>query len=296
MGAADIIPGVSGGTMALIVGIYSRLIESLSEVFSTLVAFMKARPRQAIIHLRNVDWLLLLPLGAGIATSLLIGARLIPELLEKYPHECLGLFFGLVAGSIAIPWKAIDHKGLSQIVLAISAAVLAFYLTGFPPGEGFTPSLLQVFGAAAVAICAMILPGISGAFLLKAMGMYEVTLMAVNARDLIYVGVFALGAIFGLGFFSEFLNWLLKHHYSTTMAALVGLMAGALRALWPWQEADRTLHIPAPGEPVAIVIVLAVVGFILVSLLALFGDRMERASLLKRDRDHLGGGSAGRPN
>ncbi|MEX1055074.1 MAG: DUF368 domain-containing protein, partial [Rhodothermales bacterium] len=239
MGAADIIPGVSGGTMALIVGIYSRLIESLSEVFSALVAFLKASPRPATIHLRKVDWLLLLPLGAGIATAILIGAHFIPRLLERYPHECLGLFFGLVAGSLAIPWRAIDRKGIPQILLAAGAAVLAYYLTGFPPGEGFTPSLLQVFGAAAVAICAMILPGISGAFLLKAMGMYEVTLVALNARDLIYIGVFVMGAIVGLGLFSEILNWLLKRHYSTTMAALVGLMAGALRALWPWQEADR---------------------------------------------------------
>ncbi|MEX1054601.1 MAG: DUF368 domain-containing protein, partial [Rhodothermales bacterium] len=94
---------------------------------------------------------------------------------------------------------------------------------------------------------------------------------------LIYIGVFGLGAVVGLGLFSEILNWLLKHHYSTTMAALVGLMAGAMRALWPWQEADRALHLPAPGEPVAVVIVLALGGLVFVSLLTFLGERAQRS-------------------
>ena len=275
MGAADIIPGVSGGTMALIVGIYTRLIEGLSEVFSAVLSILKLDIPKARLHSRQAEWSLLLPLGFGIATALFIGARVIPGLLERYPHQCLGLFFGLVAGSIMIPWRRIDRPGLIHVAIAAAAAVVAFFLTGFPPQHGFTPSLFQVFGAAAVAICAMILPGISGAFLLKAMGMYEVTLLALNARDFVYVAVFVLGAAVGLGLFSEVLNWLLKHHYNTTMAALVGLMAGALRALWPWQDADRAIQLPSAGDPVGIVVILALAGFVFVTLLAVVGTRLE---------------------
>lgn len=276
MGAADVIPGVSGGTMALIVGIYRRLIAAISSLFSAVVALLKLDASGASTHVLAVEWRLLLPLGLGIITALIIGARIIPSLMEVYPHESLGLFFGLVAASIAIPWKRIERKTVLVIAVAVAAAVVAFLLTGIPPRRGADPSLLRVFASAAVAICAMILPGVSGAFLLKVIGMYEVTLAAVNARDVSYVAVFILGAAAGLGIFSKLLNWLLSNWYDVTMAALVGLMMGALRALWPWQAVDRSLDLPHGGEPIWGVVILGLAGFLFVTLLAVWGDRIEK--------------------
>lgn len=275
MGGADIIPGVSGGTMALIVGIYTRLIAALSGLFSSVTAILKLDYRLARIRFGSVEWILILPLGLGIVTALLVGARFIPALMETYPHESLGLFFGLVAASIAIPWKRIRQRNAVILVVAVFAAALAFILTGIPPREGAEPSLFRVFASASVAICAMILPGVSGAFLLKVLGMYEVTLAALNGRDLVYVGVFVLGAVVGLGLFSKLLNWLLSNWYDVTMAALVGLMLGALRALWPWQDFDRSIQLPETGEPVWGVILLGAAGFAFVTALAVWGDRIQ---------------------
>lgn len=275
MGSADIIPGVSGGTMALIVGIYRRLIATLSSGFSAIIALVKFDLGAARQRLVDVEWLLIVPLAAGIITAVLLGARIIPVMLETYPYESLGLFFGLVAGSIAIPWRHVERKTGLVLFVAVAAAVTAFVLTGIPPREGSDPNSLQIFAAASVAICAMILPGVSGAFLLKVMGMYEVTLHALNDRDLVYVGIFLLGAVAGMGFFSKLLNYLLSRWSSITMAALVGLMAGALRALWPWQNADRALLLPDSGDPFWSVVVLAVAGFAFVTILAFWGSRVE---------------------
>lgn len=276
MGSVDIIPGVSGGTMALIVGIYRRLIEALSSGFSVVVALLKLDLRTTRSRLVEIEWKLIVPLLAGIGTALLIGARFIPAVLEAYPHESLGLFFGLVAGSIAIPWKHVDRKSGLVLFVAAAAAVVAFVLTAIPPHEALAATSLEIFAAAAVAICAMILPGVSGAFLLKVMGMYEVTLHAVSSGNVGYIAIFIAGAVVGLGLFSKLLDYLLSRWSSVTMAALVGLMAGALRALWPWQAADRALHLPEGGDPIWSVVVLAVIGFAFVTVLAFWGNRIEK--------------------
>ncbi len=274
MGGADIIPGVSGGTMALIVGIYSRLIASLSGIFAAVIALIRFDLAEARERFFAVEWWFIGPLGFGILTAIVIGARFIPSIIANYPHESLGLFFGLVAGSIAIPWKRIERKTRRVVVITVAASVVAFLLTGIPPNDGGEPSLIRVFSTAAVAICAMILPGVSGAFLLKVFGMYEVTLAALDALDLLYILVFGLGAAVGLGFFSKLLNWLLSNWYDVTMAALVGLMIGAIRALWPWQGLDRSLNLPTAGDPLWIVIILGISGFAFVTLLALWSDRI----------------------
>lgn len=282
MGGADIIPGVSGGTMALIVGIYERLIGSISSVFGGVVGAVRLDGAAVRERFREVEWGLVLPLALGILTALLVGARFIPHLLETYPMHALGLFFGLVAASLYVPWQRIGHRGVRQLGIGLLMALLAFLLTGIPPAEIADPSLLFVFASAAVAICAMILPGVSGAFLLKVLGIYETTLLALNERDVLYVLVFIAGAAVGLGLFSRLLDYLLEHYHDLTMAALVGLMAGALRALWPWQGADRELSLPAPGDPVLPVILLGIVGFAFVLALVLWSDRLERQAVTGR--------------
>jgi putative membrane protein len=276
MGSADIVPGVSGGTVALIVGIYERLVTSVRAGAAAAVALLRFNIPLVREHLREVHWGLVLPLGAGILTALLVGARFIPPLMEAYPVESRALFFGLIAGSLAIPWRRIHRRVPVHYAAAAVAAVIAFALVGLPPRAVADPALWMVFGAAAIAICAMILPGVSGSFLLLVMGMYEVTLRAVNARDLLYIIVFAAGAAIGLGAFSRGLDYLLEHHHDMTMAALVGLMVGSLRALWPYQDANRGLLGPPADSTVLVPLGLAVLGFVVVASLGAIGATRER--------------------
>jgi putative membrane protein len=277
MGAADVVPGVSGGTMALIVGIYERLLRAVSAVFSAVAAVPRGDLPRAREALGEVEWRFILPLGLGIVSAIVAGSRIILPLMERYPAQAHGLFFGLVAASLAIPWMRIRRRDAITFVAVPAAAVLAFVLVGLPPAIVHDPSMLRVFLSASVAICAMILPGVSGSFLLKVLGMYEVTLAALRDLDLTYVIVFCGGAAVGLGVFSKLLTWLLEHRHDITMAVLVGLMAGSLRALWPWQAEDRTLFLPGAGDPVASVLLLLGAGFAFVALITWWGHRRLQA-------------------
>lgn len=278
MGGADVIPGVSGGTVALIVGIYERLIRSIRAGASALFAgarldFSRSRQRFA-----EVEWRLVLPLGAGIATALVIGARLIPPLLEHSREPVYALFFGLILGSVAVPLRRIDEFRRQELALIAAAAVIAFVLVGLPPQEIADPPLTYVFVAAAIAICAMILPGVSGAFLLLVLGVYRVSLEAVTGLNVPYVLTFLAGAVIGLGSFARLLEWLLVHRHALTMAALTGLMIGSVRALWPWQTEERALLAPPDPTSFALLAGLALVGFAAVSLVIFVGGRRVRAA------------------
>lgn len=283
MGGADIIPGVSGGTMALIVGVYERLVGAVSSATSLAVALVRFDLDAAREHAREIPWRLVVPLGAGIVVAAGIGARTIPPLMDAYPQQMNGLFLGLVAASLLIPALRIQEFRPSYYAVAAGFAVLTFFLVGLPVFGADEPGLLRVFGSAAVAICAMILPGISGAFLLKALGIYEPTLEALNgviemnAAHLPYVLTFCAGAAFGLGSFAKLLDWLLEHRHDLTMAALLGLIAGALRALWPYVTPDQGLRGPTEGEPVLPVIGLTLAGFLFVIALIWWSRRAHRA-------------------
>ena len=280
MGGSDIIPGVSGGTMALILGIYRRLITAISHFFSMVVHAISWDRANAHEHWRKGDWGFLVPLALGIGSAVALASTFILHLIETYPAATQGLFFGLVAASIPIPWRRIDDPGLRTVLLAAVFAVVAFVFVGMSSSTATDPSLVRVFGSAAVAICAMILPGVSGAFLLKALGIYEVTLSALrgaaelNTASLLYVGVFIGGMGVGLGIFSQILNWLLKNWHNATMGALVGLMAGALRALWPYLGEDgSSMQLPGPEDPILPVVLLALIGFAVVTALAWWGEK-----------------------
>jgi putative membrane protein len=286
MGAADIVQGVSGGTVALILGIYERLIASLSAIAAVVLRPFRGRQAEDR-HRTTVEWSLLFPLGFGIVTAIGVGSLIIPPLLDRYPIEARGLFLGLVAASILIPWLRLRHRGGRALLIAAIACVLAFLLVGLPPREIHSPSTVWIFGSAAVAICAMILPGVSGAFLLGVLGIYHATLTALSTLDVGYVLTFIAGAVVGLGLFVRILHWLLRDHHDTTMAVLVGLMAGALRALWPWQAEDRALLLPGPDEPVIPVVLLAVLGFVLVTAMILWSRRITTPGV--SDRPNLRG-------
>lgn len=275
MGGADVIPGVSGGTMALIVGIYERLIASVRAAAGLAVALLRGDLAAARARWREVEWGLVVPLALGILSALLTGAHFIPDLLERYPVQSRALFFGLIAASLAIPWRRIRRPRGVHWAAAVAGFVLAFVLVGLPPREVADPPLLAVFGAAAIAICAMILPGVSGAFFLLVMGVYPATLRAISDFDVAYIATFAAGAAIGLGLFSRLLDHLLQHYHDLTMAALVGLMAGSLRALWPYQTADRALLPPPLDGSVLPALGFALLGFALVALLTRLGTAAE---------------------
>lgn len=273
MGAFDVVPGISGGTVALVVGIYERLVAAIGHGSGALVDLVRARPREGWGRLRGMDWALLLPLFLGIVIALLTGARLIPPLLEAYPVQSRALFAGLILASLVVPLRRVAHWTAGRATAAVAAAAVAFVLVGLPPGEVSDPPLVAVLASAMVAITAMILPGVSGSFLLLALGMYTPTLTALDDRNLVYIAVFVLGAVLGLAVVSRLLTHLLTIHHDLTMAVLLGLMTGSLRALWPWQAEDRTLL--APGEHVPATIGLALLGMVLVGSLVALGRRRE---------------------
>ncbi|WP_022836244.1 DUF368 domain-containing protein [Salisaeta longa] len=261
MGGADIIPGVSGGTMALIVGVYERLVAAISHAARWALALLRGAPAERRAQWQAIEWRLILPLGAGIGGALVLGAQIIPPLLNAYPAQMQGLFLGLVGASIAIPALRMEQHTWRHGLIALVFAIAAFYFTGLPAvGMAEDPGMVRVFVSAASAICAMILPGVSGAFLLKVLGLYEATLGAINTFDLVYLAVFAAGAGLGLSAFATLLQWLLRTIHDGTMAALLGLMVGALRALWPYTTPQRALQWPGPGDPVASVALLALAG------------------------------------
>ncbi len=237
MGAADIVPGVSGGTIALVFGIYEQLLDNVRRGARAIGSAVKGDLRGAIRHLGTVEWGFLLPLGLGVGAALAVLASLIEGLLETRPEEMAGLFFGLVAGSIVVAWLLLRDRTSSDLLVIAAVGAVTFVLLGFQSGPVGDPSPIAFFGAGAIAICAMILPGISGSFLLLMMGMYAAVLGAVHDReasDLVSLGVFLLGATVGLALFSTGLGWLLDRYHNRVLAVLIGLMIGSFRVLWPW--------------------------------------------------------------
>lgn len=236
MGTADAIPGVSGGTMALICGIYDRLVGSISIGVDAFLLLITGKPKQAVKRLTHIKWLFLLPLLTGIGIAIAVASHILPELIATYPVYTSAAFFGLVAASLQAPYKEIGRQlhGRDWVVM-LAFGLFAYWLVGLnEAGSVSDPGYVHIFLSAMIAITAMILPGISGAYLLLIMGMYTPTLTALKSLNLPYVITFALGAAVGLGGFSKILTWLLTTHRATTMSALLGLMIGSLRSLWPF--------------------------------------------------------------
>lgn len=240
MGAADIVPGVSGGTMALILGIYERLIAAISHVDVELLGYVKERRwAQAIEH---ADLRFLATLLAGIGAGILSLASLMHYLLEHEMAATFGAFFGLILVSSWIVSKLIESWSAAEGTAAALGAVFAFWLTGLVPVVA-DPSYPYVFFSGAVAICAMILPGISGAFILLILGMYYhvtgllkgVASGAITGDAITTIAVFGVGCLTGILVFSRVLRFLLERFHAVTMAVLCGFMFGSLRKIWPFK-------------------------------------------------------------
>ncbi len=222
--------------------------------------------------LKEVDWLLLLPLIVGMIPAIFLASVILENLLTTQPENMRGLFAGMILASLYVPYRlASSHWALRDYLLAVLAAGGAFIFTSLPKSAQGNPELWMVFFAAALAVCALALPGISGSFLLLILGFYGPTIAAVSDLNIPYLAVFLAGAIVGLGSFSNLLQWLLKNHHRVTMTLMTGLMAGSLRALWPWQGSEGQLLTPddfSPGLFVGL-------GFIVVVLMLIFERRLQ---------------------
>ncbi|MEX1105346.1 MAG: DUF368 domain-containing protein [Ilumatobacteraceae bacterium] len=286
MGSADIVPGVSGGTVALVLGIYRRLIASIRSGSSAIGMLLRGDVRRARGYLGEVEWVFLISLLSGVLLAIVTLAHLVETLLADYPVPMAGLLFGLVLGSVVVAWQLLERRDATRMVLLVLAAGATFVLLGLREststddvgGGGGGQPLVVFFLSGAIAICAMILPGISGSFLLVMLGMYASVLAAVTDRDLLTLAVFALGCAVGLGLFSQVLHWALGHHYDTVMAILVELMVGSVRVLWPWPNGVDSTALGAPTGPVAVPILLAVLALVVVVAFDHIARRLEHRS------------------
>ncbi len=248
MGLADLIPGVSGGTVAFIAGIYEELLISIKKVSGeVLKLFLKFKFKEG---LAAIPFRFLVPLFAGLFTAVLTLANLLGYLLETYPSFVWSFFFGLVIASTWLVAKRVVTWNIRDVIAFITTSVIGYIIVGSVPVE--TPSNLPMFFfSGMIAICAMILPGISGSFILLIMGKYTQVLGAVREMNIAVLVSVALGAVVGLAFFSRFLSWLFAKHHDISVAALAGFMLGSVRKLWPWQEVTAT-RIDSHGDLVAV--------------------------------------------
>lgn len=246
MGGADVVPGVSGGTIAFITGIYERLLKAISSFDAeALQHLLKFRWKALWQH---VDGAFLTALLSGILLSILTLAKVIHYLLDHHPIQLWSFFFGLVIIASYMVAKEITEWNGRVIIAGIAGIAIAFFITQATPAE--TPTgLWFIFLSGALAICAMILPGISGSFILLILGKYAYILEAVNERDLAVIAVFAIGCVIGLLSFSRLISWLLDRYYNTAIALLAGFMVGSLNKIWPWKEVVST-RMNSDGEEV----------------------------------------------
>lgn len=269
IGIVEIIPGVSGGTVALIIGVYERIIDSAGEFVRGFVHLVIDPPRgrglaTAKHHFQQVAWPLLVPLAVGMILGLLTAAAIVAPIVENYPVQSRAFFAGLILIALWVPARMVGGRWTwREWALAVPGAALAFWFTGLPTGNTSDPNLFLVAIAGAVAVCALAIPGMSGSFILLVMGLYEPTLAAVNDRDFGYLGVLLLGMAVGFALFVRTLQWLLKYHRRVSLAIMTGLMAGSLRALWPWQTEEGLAQ--APGSDAWVTALWFVIGAVVVT-------------------------------
>ncbi len=237
MGAADVVPGVSGGTIAFITGIYEELIDSIKAVdLQAVKLLLKFKLAE---FWKKINGNFLISVIAGIGISIFSLAKLMTWLLENHPIYIWSFFFGLIIASSVLVAKEIKKWNIFTVISLILGAIIAYGITVMTPSE--TPdSWWFIILSGAIAICAMILPGISGAFILLLMGKYTYILGAVSAFNIGVLLLFAVGAVAGITSFSHLLSWLLKHHHTATVSLLTGFMVGSLNKVWPWKETLQT--------------------------------------------------------
>lgn len=301
MGAADIIPGISGGTVAFILGVYEELLQAIKTCSGKVLQL--ALQGKFKDSWNTIPFSFLIPVVGGLSTAILTMAGVISYLMNTYPVFVWSFFFGLMIASGVLVSRRIVSWQLRDFGVLAASTVGTYFLVGAVPVE--TPSnLLTFFFSGFIAICAMILPGISGSFILLLLGKYEQVLEAVLHHDILTLGVFMLGAIIGLAVFARALAWLFARHHDIVIALLTGFMIGALRKLWPWKEVITTrinskgVEVPVQDInilpesfdiSVIIAVCLAIAGFIVIYYLNKFEILKEQTEDLEDpafERDH----------
>jgi putative membrane protein len=293
MGAADVVPGVSGGTIAFITGIYEELIHSIKVISqSAQKDLVKGKIGE---FFKSINWVFLIPLLAGIGSSIILLSKLVLYFLEFHPIPLWSFFFGLIIASTIVVYRKIRTHTLWVILSALTGVVIAYWITIVSPTETRN-DLWFIFICGAIAICAMILPGISGSFILLLMGKYEYILTALQELKLAIIFTFMAGCVIGLSVFARFLDWLLSRYHDLTVALLAGFMVGSLNKVWPWKEVLQTMTnskgetkvvqdrnilpseytaITGNDSDIFVAITLALVGFVVVILIEKFGNHEE---------------------
>ncbi|MCE4565779.1 DUF368 domain-containing protein [Maribellus sp. CM-23] len=294
MGAADVVPGVSGGTIAFITGIYEELINSIKSI--NLKAVKLFFTGQFAEFWKAINGTFLVSVVAGIGISIFSFAKGLEYLLTHYPILVWSFFFGLIVASAIYVARAIKTWNAGTIISGLIGIAVAFAITVISPAEANT-AYWFVFVSGMIAICAMILPGISGSFILVLLGMYKFILGAVGDMNIAVLLTFMAGAAIGIISFSNALSWLLKKYHNLTIAMLAGFMVGSLNKVWPWKEVTETI-IDRHGElkPIAErnilpgtyeqitgheawmlgAIALAVVGFVLIFVVEGIGNKLKK--------------------
>jgi len=281
MGAANVIPGVSGGTIAFITGIYSRLVGALSRFDSEALSLLFHGKFKALYRHLDGGFLCSVLLGVGIATLSL--AKLMVICLHDYPIHTWAFFFGLIIASAIIMLRDFNGKKISDIVWLLVGACIGVAICTLGNGDGYD-GLWYIFLCGAASICAMILPGISGSFILCVMGKYEYIMNAIDGMmhlslySFVVIAVFGLGCVVGLLLFAKLLNWLLKRWNHQTMVLLTGFVLGSLVKVWPWNSYSA---IPGPDglvPPMHIggAICFCILGVVLILGLELLGKQLSK--------------------
>lgn len=247
MGTADVVPGVSGGTIAFITGIYEELLATLSGIRPSLLKVWKEEGFKAAWEKSNLGFLL--ALGSGILSAVFSLAHVLDWLLKNEPVLLWAFFFGLVLASVFFVGKQVSKWTAGTIIALMIGAAVAWVIVSLPPMANETTNLF-IFICGMIAICAMILPGISGSFILLILGAYEVIIQAAKQLDVTRLLIFASGCVVGILSFSHLLNWMFKKHKNITIALLTGFLIGSIQKLWPWQKKLQLLHVKSDGEEV----------------------------------------------
>nr|WP_299343636.1 DUF368 domain-containing protein [Allomuricauda sp.] len=286
MGAADVVPGVSGGTIAFISGIYEELINSINNINFSLIKTL--RKEGLAVFWKKINGNFLLALFVGIFISVLSLAKFLRWLLENEPVLLWSFFFGLVLASVFFVGKEIKKWRFGTVLIFVLGAVAAYFITELPPNQN-VDALPFLFLSGALAVCAMILPGISGAFILVLLGSYQTILVAVDEKDVKIILTVGLGAILGLLSFARLLKWMFSRYKNLTLALLTGFILGSLNKIWPWKKVLETktfgektvtvdemnvLPTAFDGDPkILYALVLAIIGFSLIFILEKVASR-----------------------
>lgn len=266
MGIADIIPGVSGGTIALITGIYMRLVHAISGINLRFISrLVKGDFEGAKKSIGDIDFQLFIPLLAGIGLAIFLMSNLLDYLLQNFEASTYAFFFGLILASPVLLYEKIEGLSVKIIIFSIAGFLAGFFLAGLATLQ-IGHSLPVIFLSGMIAICAMILPGISGAFMLLFLGMYDYMINVLKNLQFLEIFIFIFGALLGILAFSRVLNYILRKYESITISFLIGLMLGALRLLYD--------NIASTMDSIVHVVISGLLGFLIILILIKFKKRV----------------------